>query len=99
MPLFDWLSKRSSSVHTAQVNGIELAYRDEGQGQPIVLIHAFPMSSAMWVDQIDALATRFRVIAPDLRGFGVTARGSGASSLDQHADDLAGLFDHLGVEK
>jgi len=86
-------------MHTAQVNGVELAYRDEGQGQPILLIHAFPLSSAMWEDQIDALATRFRVITPDLRGFRATARGSGAASLDQHADDLAGLLDHLGIEK
>src|SRR5215211_885906 len=57
------------------------------------------MSSAMWEDQIDALATRLQVIAPDLRGFGATARGSGVSSLDQHADDLAGLLDHLGIGK
>jgi 3-oxoadipate enol-lactonase len=99
MPLRDWLFKKSSSMRTAQLSGAELAYRDEGQGQPILLIHAFPMSSAMWEDQIDALATRFRVIAPDLRGFGATARGSGAASLDQHADDLAGLLDHLGLEK
>ena len=99
MPLFDWLFRQSSSMKTAQVNGIELAYRDEGQGAPIVLIHAFPLSSAMWEDQIDALATRFRVIAPDLRGFGATARGAGAAGLDQYADDLAGLLDHLKIEK
>jgi 3-oxoadipate enol-lactonase len=99
MPLFNWLFKKSSSMRTAPVNSVELAYRDEGQGQPILLIHAFPMSSAMWEDQIDALATRLRVIAPDLRGFGATARGLGASSLDQHADDLAGLLDQLGIEK
>jgi len=99
MPLFDWLFKKSGSMQTAQVNGTELAYRDEGQAQPLLLIHAFPLSSAMWEDQIDALATHFRVIAPDLRGFGVTARGSGAANLDQHADDLAGLLDHLGIEK
>jgi len=99
MPLFDWLLKKSNSMRTAQVGGAEMAYRDEGQGQPILLIHAFPMSSAMWEDQIDALATRFRVMAPDLRGFGATARGSGAASLDQHADDLAALLDRLGIEK
>jgi 3-oxoadipate enol-lactonase len=99
MPLLDWLFKKSSSMRTAPVNGVELAYRDEGQGQPILLIHAFPLNSAMWEDQIDALATRLRVIAPDLRGFGATARGSGTSSLDQHADDLVGLLDQLGIDK
>src|SRR5262245_13152369 len=98
MPLFDWLLKKSSSMRTAQVGDMDMAYRDEGQGQAILLVHAFPMSSAMWEDQLDGLATRFRVIAPDLRGFGTTARGSGAASLDQHADDLAGLLDRLGIE-
>src|SRR5262245_60730942 len=99
MPLSDWQFRKSSSMRTAQVGSVELAYRDEGQGRPILLIHAFPMSSAMWEDQIDALPARFRLIAPDLRGFGATARGSGAASLDQHADDLAGLLDHLGIEQ
>ena len=99
MPLFDWLFKKSSSMKTAQVNGIELAYREEGKGHPLLLVHAFPLSSAMWEDQLDALSAHFRVIAPDLRGFGATAPGSGAASLDLHADDLAGLLDYLGVEK
>jgi len=38
------------------------------------------------------------VIAPDLRGLGASARGSGATSLDQHADDMAALLDHLAIE-
>src|SRR5689334_16385410 len=99
MPLLDWLFKKSNSMQTAQVNGVELAYRDEGQGQPLLLLHAFPLSSAMWEDQLDSLSTRMRVIAPDLRGFGASARGSGAASLDQHADDLAGLLDALEIER
>jgi pimeloyl-ACP methyl ester carboxylesterase len=86
-------------MQTAQVNSVELAYRDEGQGQPLLLLHAFPLSSAMWEDQLDSLSTRMRVIAPDLRGFGASARGSGAASLDQHADDLAGLLDALEIER
>src|SRR6266542_556151 len=99
MPLFDWLFKKSGSMQTAQVNGTELAYRDEGQAQPLLLIHAFPLSSAMWEDQLDAPATHFRVTAPALRGRGVTARGARPAKHDQHAADLAGLLDHLGIEK
>jgi pimeloyl-ACP methyl ester carboxylesterase len=86
-------------MNTATVNGIEIAYHDEGAGQPLLLVHAFPLSSAMWVRQIAGLAPRCRVIAPDLRGFGETAPGSGAASLDQLADDLAGLLDQLKVER
>jgi len=83
----------------ATINGIDVAYHDEGTGQPILFIHAFPMHSALWEHQIAALSPHHRVIAPDLRGLGATARGSGAASLDQHADDLAALLGHLGIEQ
>ena len=86
-------------MDSAPVNGIEIAYHDEGAGRPVLLVHAFPMSSAMWTRQIAGLAPRCRVIAPDLRGFGETARGTGAASLDQIADDLAGLLDALKIER
>src|SRR5690349_128340 len=86
-------------MNTAMVNGIEMAYHDEGSGEALLLIHAFPLNSAMWVRQIAGMASHRRVVAPDLRGFGETARGSGASGLDQMADDLAGLLDHLAIER
>jgi 3-oxoadipate enol-lactonase len=82
----------------ATINGIDIAYRDEGAGQPILFIHAFPLHSAIWERQLAAFSPHHRVIAPDLRGLGATARGSGAASLDQHADDLAALLGHLGIE-
>jgi pimeloyl-ACP methyl ester carboxylesterase len=81
------------------INGIDIAYRDEGTGQPLLFIHAFPLHSASWERQLAALSSHHRVIAPDLRGLGATARGSGAASLDQHADDLAALLGHLGIEQ
>ncbi|HJZ48871.1 MAG TPA: alpha/beta fold hydrolase [Roseiflexaceae bacterium] len=86
-------------MKTATINGIDLAYHDEGQGQPILFIHAFPLHSAMWEPQIAAFSSRYRLIAPDLRGLGATARGGGAASLDQHADDMAALLDQLGLEQ
>jgi pimeloyl-ACP methyl ester carboxylesterase len=86
-------------MNTAAINGIEMAYHDEGDGQALLLVHAFPLSSAMWVRQIAALAPRCRVLAPDLRGFGETARGGAATGLDQMADDLAALLDHLAIER
>ncbi len=99
MPLMNWLFRRDSGLRSTHVNGAELRYHDQGRGEPIVLVHAFPLGSAMWEDQIDALATRFRVIAPDLRGFGDSARGQGLASLDQAADDLAGLISALGLDQ
>jgi len=83
----------------ATINGIDVAYHDEGACQPILFIHAFPLHSALWNHQIAAFSPQHRVIVPDLRGLGATARGSGAASLDQHADDLAALLGHLGIEQ
>ena len=83
---------------TANIDGVQLAYRDEGRGRPLLLVHAFPLSGAMWEHQIAALSGTYRVIVPDLRGFGASPAVPGTNSLDQYADDLAGLLDQLGLE-
>jgi pimeloyl-ACP methyl ester carboxylesterase len=58
--------------HTVHANGIRQHYLDAGQGPPVVLLHGFPETNYAWRHQIPALATRYRVIAPDLRGYGET---------------------------
>ncbi len=67
-------------MQTATINDIQLAYRDEGDGSPLLLIHAFPLSGAMWQPQISALSEHYRIIAPDLRGFGASTLGDGVKS-------------------
>lgn len=86
-------------MNTATVNGIEIAYHDEGSGLPLLLVHAFPLSSAMWVRQIAGFGPRCRVIAPDLRGFGDTARGSAADSLDQYGRRPGRPAHYLKIER
>jgi pimeloyl-ACP methyl ester carboxylesterase len=86
-------------MQTVTINGVQLAYHDEGSGAPLLLIHAFPLHSLMWKPQIVALSSRRRVIAPDLRGFGASALGEAPTSLDQYADDLVALLDQLGIER
>ncbi len=61
-------------MKTATLRGMELAYHDEGAGQALLLIHAFPLNSAMWRRQIAELSANCRVIAPDLRGSREPAR-------------------------
>ncbi len=80
------------------VNGINLAYEEAGSGPAVILIHGFPLCRKMWRPQMDALAEAgFRVIAPDLRGFGESEAGPGGASVATYADDIAELMDHLGV--
>ena len=77
--------------------GAWVEYDEAGQGRPLVLLHAFPLARAMWRPQLGELARDWRVIAPDLRGFGGTSPFSGTPSLEQMAEDVAALLDALGV--
>jgi pimeloyl-ACP methyl ester carboxylesterase len=81
-------------------NGLTFAVVDQGQGDPVVLLHGFPDSADLWRHQIPALADAgFRVIAPDLRGFGESDK---PESVDEYLIptlmmDVAGIMDALGV--
>ena len=77
---------------------ISIAFEDKGEGLPIVLIHAFATDRSMWGPQITQLSKHWRVIAPDLRGFGFSDPTDGTPvSMDQYADDVAGLLDSLNI--
>lgn len=78
---------------------MQLYTRDIGGGTPLVLLHAFPLSSAMWLAQREGLATRFRVLTPDLRGFGGSSLGGDAPSIDVMADDVAALLDAKNIDR
>jgi 3-oxoadipate enol-lactonase len=79
----------------------ELAYVDRGRGIPVLLIHGFPLDHTMWNSQIEALAERTRVIAPDLRGFGESPVGEvdpqRGISMEQYADELDELLDAIKI--
>lgn len=75
--------------------GLQLHYLDEGRGPAVLLLHAFPLSSEMYRQQIAALAPRYRVIAPDFRGFGKSEMGEGPSEMSTFATDALALLDHL----
>ncbi len=78
---------------------MQLYTRDVGEGTPLVLLHGYPLSSAMWLAQREGLAARFRVITPDLRGFGGSPLGAEDPSVEAMADDVAELLDRLGLER
>ncbi|MFI8994826.1 alpha/beta fold hydrolase [Streptomyces sp. NPDC053542] len=84
----------------AELNGgVRIAYEDRGEGPPVLLVHGHPFDRTMWAPQAALLAgSGYRVIVPDLRGYGASPATSGP--LDGLADfsrDLAALLDHLGV--
>jgi 3-oxoadipate enol-lactonase len=84
------------------VNGFPMAYQDEGSGIPLLLVHAFPLSGLMWNPQIEELKRTYRVVAPDLRGFGLSAAGASPDrfgSMEEYADDLAAFARQIGLEQ
>lgn len=81
------------------VNGINLAYSRHGRGIPLVLIHGFPLDSTSWNEILPYLENDFDLILPDLRGFGQSSTITSHYTISDMADDLAGLLDHLGIEK
>ncbi|TAL14603.1 MAG: alpha/beta fold hydrolase [Frankiales bacterium] len=76
-----------------------MAHREAGAGTPLVLLHAFPLSSAMWLEQRELLGSRCRVITPDQRGFGGSELGADEPSLGACADDVIALLDGLGLDR
>ncbi|MFI6604558.1 alpha/beta fold hydrolase [Nonomuraea sp. NPDC050536] len=78
---------------------MQLYTRSAGTGLPVVLLHAFPVSSAMWLAQREGLAPACRVVTPDLRGFGGSRLGADEPSIDLMADDVAALLDEEGIDR
>ncbi len=86
-------------MKTARVNNVVLSYRDSGSGNPLVFLHAFPLNQSMWNDQVAEFSKTFRVITLDWRGFGGSSLSEEPSTMAIYADDLAGLLDHLEIDR
>ena len=88
-------------MNKVSLDTIELAYEDQGSGQPVVLLHGYPLDSRMWEPQFAALSQVGRVIAPDLRGFGKSSQSpedaASGVSMRQYAVDVAELLDAINV--
>ena len=84
-------------MHHRSINGHDLAYRLEGQGPTILLIHGIAGSSRTWADPMKRLAARHRVLAPDLLGHGDSEKPTGDYSLGAHAAFLRDLLGSLDI--
>jgi pimeloyl-ACP methyl ester carboxylesterase len=87
-------------VRRSFARGFEFAFIDEGAGPALLLVHGWPETKRIWWRNIAVLARAgFRVIAPDLRGFGESGIApDGFEDVPSHSRDLAALLDELGVE-
>jgi len=83
----------------AKVNGIRLHYLAAGAGEPVILLHGYAQNSHMWRPLIAELAKTRTVIAPDLRGFGQSAKPAGGYDKKSMAQDIHTLATSLGFAR
>jgi non-heme chloroperoxidase len=85
--------------YVTTTDGVEIFYKDWGEGPPIVFSHGWPLSADDWDAQMMFfLAEGFRVIAHDRRGHGRSSQVDSGHDMDHYADDLAALTAHLDLE-
>lgn len=90
-------------VEKARINGIEIAYRIDGDRAPtrpwLVFAHALGLDHSMWEAQVAAFSRACNILRWDLRGHGQTQAPAGDYTLEQMADDLRGLLDQLAIRR
>src|SRR5215213_6716325 len=90
----------SEKKRFVRVGKADVAYYEEGNGEPLLLLHGCPFSSYIWRKVIPRLSSHYRCLAPDLIGLGATETPEGADwSLRAQAAMVVGLLDALGIER
>jgi len=89
------------TANVADVNGQTIAYATAGSGPPLLLLHGFPQTHAMWHGIAPELAKTHTVVAADLRGYGASSKPEGTQNYTfrQMAADQLALMEHLGHSK
>ena len=83
----------------AHLDDLEMNYELRGSGKPVFLLHGLALDHSIWLEMADTFADQAQFIIPDLRGHGCTPLGNANGTLEQFADDVLKLADHLGLEK
>lgn len=85
--------------HRIKSGDAEIVYFLLGDGPPVVLLHPFPVSHEFWLPVSDTLASRYRLIMPDLRGHGDSEVGEGPATMEKHAADILRVMDDADVSR
>jgi pimeloyl-ACP methyl ester carboxylesterase len=88
----------SNYSHFAEVDGVRIHYQEKGNGTPLILIHGYTSSNYSWKEVFEPLSKTFRVIAPDLKGFGFSGKPDGDYSRRAQALLITHLLDKLGID-
>ena len=85
----------------SRASGGMMSYRElgDGPGEPLVLLHAFPLNGRMFEPQMEAFSEGRRVVAPDYPGFGRSPRTPAQPDIRYYAEGVLGLLDRLGLER
>ncbi|HUW04195.1 MAG TPA: alpha/beta hydrolase [Acidimicrobiales bacterium] len=86
-------------MRTVAVNDVELAYVEQGEGDPILFVHGWCCDHTYFAPQADHLATSRRVVSVDLRGHGASDKPEGDYSIATFAADIAAFGDALGLDR
>jgi 3-oxoadipate enol-lactonase len=89
-------------VRTAHLATRSVRYLEAGEGRPLVLVHAFPLNAEQWLPQLTRVPRGWRMIAPDLRGFGPAepeAVVAGGVGMTTYAGDVLELMTHLDISR
>jgi len=82
-----------------ELNNIKISYEIHGEGYPLILLHGFSMYKEFWKWNIKELSKEFKIITLDIRGCGKTDHPVEPYSMEELADDIRGLLDHLNLDK
>ena len=84
---------------SVQVGSATIAYRVQGHGPAMMLVHGYPLSGELFARNRAALSRRYTVVTPDLRGFGSSTTPDSKGGVELYAKDMLAVMDHLHVKK
>jgi pimeloyl-ACP methyl ester carboxylesterase len=95
----DWTSTQDEVTVSVDDHALQVAYHDAGAGDPVILLHGIPTWSYLWREVVAGLTDQYRVIAPDLLGYGNSAQHDGFDRSIRAQESMVGSFmDRLDID-